>query len=402
MRSPGRFRWCSGNDGPMTVHIAPHHAVERRYGKTGPWHPRAAALLRKVAEHETGDIPVLTAYLDLRPPVDQADPAVRATRVVVRDRLHEIDRSLPRHGDLHDSFSSDAARIEAMVEAESGEHERGMAVFACQAAGLFETLRTWAPFEPRVEFAARPELVAFARFIDHEPALLALADTNSLRLFVSQPGRLVELPSIDDEPDDYSQKETGDPAESRFERHVDDHRDRFARRAAKVITRAFEREAIERVFLAGDEVAIPHLRDALDTKVADRVRDVLRFERRATLDEIEATALPAIESAEVGDARDAADRLIGAIGARGLGVGGIDPTRQALEAGAGLELLLDARIAGEAFEPAAQPAVDLISEAEANELVALAARTGARITFVPAHDGLRELGGVGALLRYRP
>jgi hypothetical protein len=113
--------------------------------------------------------------------------------------------------------------------------------------------------------------------------------------------------------------------------------------------------------------------------------------------------LPAIESAEVADARDAADRLMGAIGARGLGVGGLDPTRQALTVGAALELLLDAAIGGDApAEPAGQAAADLIAEADANQLVTLAARTDARVTFVPAHAGLRQLGGAGALLRYRP
>jgi len=321
----------------------------------------------------------------------------------VRDRLREIDRSLPRHGELHDSFAADAARVEALLEDESNDPERGLAVFACRSAGLFESLRTWVPFEPRVELAAGPELLPLARFVDHEPALLALADTNTLRLFVSQPGHLVELPALDDEPDDYSHKETGDAAEAGFQRHVDDHRDKFAKRAARAIQAAFEREAVERVLLAGDDVAIPHLRDELPTAISDRVREVLRLERRATLDEIEAKALPAIESAEVGDARDAADRLMGAIGPRGLGVGGIDPTRQALAVGAGLELLLDAAIGdGAPADPAGQAGAEVISESSANELVVLAARTGARITFVPAHDELRALGGVGALLRYRP
>lgn len=387
----------------MTVRIAPQHALERGPGESGPWHPQGLALLRGVAAHEPTDVPVLTAYLDLRPPRDAANPGVRATRVVVRDRLREIADSLPRHGELHDSFAADAARLQGLLDDEAGEHERGLAMFACQAAGMFETLRTWAPFEPRVELAARPELLPLARFIDHEPALLALADTNSLRLFVTQPGRLVELPAIDDEPDDYSHKETGDPAEANFQRHVEDHIAKFAHRAARVIGRAFEREAVERVFLAGDEVAIPHLREALPKAISDRVRGVLRLERRATLDEIEAKAIPAIESAEVGDARDAADRLIGAIGARGLGVGRIEPTRQALETGAALELLLDASIGdGAQAEPAGQAGAELISEADANLLVALGARTDARITFVPAHEGLRKLGGVGALLRYRP
>jgi peptide subunit release factor 1 (eRF1) len=129
---------------------------------------------------------------------------------------------------------------------------------------------------------------------------------------------------------------------------------------------------------------------------------VLRIELRASLDEIESKALPAIERLEADDARGAADRLIGAIGAQGLGAGRLEPTGRALEQGSVLELLLDADIgAGSPAEPEDEALSGLIGEADADELVRMASRTDARVTFVPEHAGLREMGGVGALLRYR-
>jgi peptide chain release factor subunit 1 len=348
------------------------------------FHARAASLLHELARREETELPLISAYVDLRPPRDQADPAVRATRIVLRDRLREIGESLPRHGPVRKSFAADAARIEGIIDDEAGNRERGLAVFACHGDGLLEVLRTWNAFELVIEAGPLPSLVPLARLVDHEPAIVALADTNSLRLFVFQPGRLLELPAIDDPPDDYTRTEVGGWSQARYQRHVDEHRDAFARRAATVIARAMERETAERLLLAGDEVAVPRLREALPTPVASRVRDVLRMELRATVDEIEAKAMPVIADLEAADARDAADRLVGAI-AHGTGVGRPRPTQGALKTGAVMELLLD----------------DAIGNDDAKELVRLAAGSAARITFVPGHRGLQELGGVGALLRYQ-
>jgi Bacterial archaeo-eukaryotic release factor family 10 len=347
---------------------------------------RAGALLRELALREPSEFPIVSAYLDVRPPSDRADPGVRATRVVVRERLHEIAQSLPRHGPVHASFTADAEQIERLIDETAGERERGLAVFASSGAGLLEVLRTWTPFELLIEAGRWPSLVPLARLAGHEPALVALADTNSLRLFASQPGRLLELPAIDDPPDDYTRTEVGGWAQARYQRHVDEHRDVFARRAAAVIARTMEREGAARLILAGDEVALPRLRSALPTPIADRVQGVLRLELRATLDDIEAKALPAIAELEADDAIDAANHLVDEVGAQRLGVGRAGPTRRALEEGAALELLLD----------------DAMPGRDADEFVRSAARSSAKITFVPEHAGLKGLGGVGALLRYRP
>jgi peptide chain release factor subunit 1 len=347
---------------------------------------QAAALLRHLAEREPTALPVLSAYLDLRPPADTTVPGVREARIVLRDRLAEAITSLPAHSDAHRSIAIDRERTAVLLDDVAAERHRGLAVFACAGEGLFEQLRSWSAFDSRVEVGPAPFLVPLARLVDHEPALVAVADTNTLRLFLATPSRLDELPAIDDEPDDYTRTEVGGWAQARYQRHVNEHRDAFARRAADRIQGTMELEGAQSLLLAGDDVAIPRLRHELSTAVAVRVRDVLRIELRASRDEIEAKVLPVAERLRTDDAHDAADRLVGAVRAKGLGVGRAAPVRRALEAGQGLELLLD---------PAGPPA-----EADGNEFVRLAARSGTRIRFVPDHDGLRELGGVGLLLRY--
>jgi hypothetical protein len=358
-----------------------------RPGQAREEHEYAAGLLRRLAEREPTDLPLLTAYLDLRPPADAQEPRARAARVVMGNAIRAIEATLPGHGRERDSFAEDARRLEELVDAaETADGERGIAAFGCSGEGLFESLRTWSPWDQRVEVGPLPILTPLARFVDHEPALLALADTNSLRLFAVQPGRLDELPAIDDEPDDYRRTEVGGWSQARYQRHVDDHRAEFARRAAAVIERAVHSEGARRLYLAGDEVAIPRLRDALATDVAERVRDVVRLEVRAGREEIEARAIAAVARDEEEDAREAADRLVDAVQGNALGAGGREATRLALEMGEGLELFLDG---------------SAVPEADVEELIRLAARTDARITFVSDHDGLRDMEGVGALLRFR-
>ena len=71
----------------------------------------------------------------------------------------------------------------------------------------------------------------------------------------------------------------------------------------------------------------------------------------------------------------------------GLGVDGLERTRAALEHGQVDVLLLD--------EDAP------LSDTNRNELIRLAAGTGADVEVVRGHAVLSELGGVGALLRYQ-
>jgi stalled ribosome rescue protein Dom34 len=71
----------------------------------------------------------------------------------------------------------------------------------------------------------------------------------------------------------------------------------------------------------------------------------------------------------------------------GLAVSGLKQTRQALENGQ-VDTLVLATNTG-------------LAEEERNELIQLAATTSAGVEVVEGHETLDELGGVGALLRYK-
>ena len=48
------------------------------------------AVLRRLADVEPGDLPVLSIYLDMRPQVTGENPALRTGLVVLKDRLTGI------------------------------------------------------------------------------------------------------------------------------------------------------------------------------------------------------------------------------------------------------------------------------------------------------------------------
>src|SRR6266581_1883822 len=100
-------------------------------------HDRAAQLLRALAERDATSLPLLSVYLDIRPPADAADPRARAARVLLRDRLRDVKESLASHGPEHDSFVADATRFEDLMEDLVAQPERGFAAFACSGVGLF-------------------------------------------------------------------------------------------------------------------------------------------------------------------------------------------------------------------------------------------------------------------------
>jgi len=337
--------------------------------------------LRRLADWPTTYDGVLSAYLDLRPQATQ-NPNVRTGLVVLRDRLRDIRRDDGRAADTLDGV---ADRIEAEIERRMPD-VHGLAVFATPG-GQLEVAETRRTLDNEVRRGARPHLWPLARLADAEQAAIALIDTNTLRLFVHRSGALEEMGLLDDSPQDYSQTSKGGWSQARFQRHVDAHREAFAKLAADAIDDIVELEDAEVLLLAGDEVAVPLLRDELPTRLLDMTRGTLRLGMRASLQEVEQDALPVLERLNADDATDAADRLVGATLAKGMGVGGIEQTRGALALGQALELVVDS---------------DLEAEDEVrDELVGLAAATDARVRFVADHTDLRDLGGVGALLRFR-
>src|SRR5829696_5501885 len=262
--------------------------------------------LRRLADWQAPNAIVISAYLDLRPGGE--NPAMRPAQVVLRDRLREIERSYQEHTPEHAAFTADAERINTFID-ERLPNIAGLALFA--GAGLgFETAETRIELENEVSLAPYPVLLPLARLADSEQAVVALADTNTLRIFVHRSGALEEVGLVDDEPDDYSKTEAGGWSQARFQRHVQEHREAFARLAVEAIGEIVELESAQVLLIAADDVAMPVLRDELPKPLAAIFSGSFNIDMRATIREVEAQALPLLAAVRAEAAADAADRLV--------------------------------------------------------------------------------------------
>jgi stalled ribosome rescue protein Dom34 len=263
-------------------------------------------------------------------------------------------------------------------------------MFACNSHQLFEVIETGVPFENQVALEPMPDLFQLARLVDEQQtAVVALVDTNTTRLFVTRSGFLEEVAGPDDDPFGSSKRNTGGLNHKQYQRRVQNQREAFAREAAAALEELVAHEGATRVILAGDEVAIPVLHQALSPQLEPLIlEEVLRLDIRTPRHAVLREVAPILAQVEEEEAHTRGDRLVEAVREQGLGVIGPQETRDALEHGQGDVLVL-----------AEEAPLD---EQERNDLVRLATLSGAEVELVTGHEILQQMGGVGALLRYRP
>ncbi|MEJ7863433.1 MAG: hypothetical protein WKF90_17525 [Pyrinomonadaceae bacterium] len=348
-------------------------------------------LMRKLAEFEPTEMPVLSVYLDMRPQETGENPGVRSGEIVLKDRLHEIEKTYRPRGDDLDSFLADRERIEEFVNRKMSPGTSGLIIFACSAENLWETIETGAELENEVSVGEMPSLFQFAKMLDeHDTAIVAVVDTNTARFFVTRYGKLKEI----DAPDDpntkmFRKRSTGGWKQMKYQRNIDNNRDDFSKVIVRDLEELIEKVSAKNLIIAGDEIATTLLQNNLSPQTLEILHDeVLRIDMKTPRLDIKAEAREILEEIEKTDAHSQADKLIGEVRGGRLGISGVNPTKQALENGQIEMLLID-------------PQTENLDEATRNELIRLAATTGANVEMVENHERFRAMDGVGGLLRYK-
>jgi peptide chain release factor subunit 1 len=345
------------------------------------------ALLDRLAAVGPMDQPCISLYVDTRP-----DNTGRPHwGPVVRKELNERARSFGERTPARAAYDEDAERVLEWLDAEPRPSAHGLAVFACEAANLFEGVELDAPVETELVVGRAPHLYPLARLLDQwRRYAVVVTDTHLAHIFVVALGAIRARAAV--ESAKVSRSAAGGWSQARYQRHIEKfHRD-HVKELIDTLERIVRDEGIERVLLAGDDVVIPLVREALPKTLVERVVEV------GNLDVVSSEAEILHETLEIArreDARDDAERVarvLDAYRAGGLGMIGLPGVRAALENGQVHELILVA-------DPARLEGPD--GAATADALVAKARQTGAGVTFVEDAALLAEAGGVGALLRFR-
>jgi peptide subunit release factor 1 (eRF1) len=355
--------------------------------KTATLPDALAATLDQLARWESR-LPVLSLYLDARSDSrgrDHYQPFVRK-ELAVRQRTYTL-RSPERQ-----SFDRDVEKIQQYLETQIRPSSNGIAIFACAGEGdLFEALQLEAAFEEnRLVVAHHPDLYPLARLVDEHPRYaLVLADTHWARIFVIARGRRVDEKELRSR--SLPRTHGTGPSQMRYQRHVDNLQKHHARELVETLARVVDADRVEHILLAGNEVILPLIREELPKRLAEKVADTLHFDKKKPAAEVVALAEELLREQDAKTDVEIVERLIGQYRAGGLAVVGSDEVRHALSVGQADQLLISASLdrAGSAQAPAG------------GEFVALARRTGTRVTFIEDPKLLEPFDGVGAFLRYR-
>jgi peptide chain release factor subunit 1 len=369
-----------------------------------------AALLDRLATVEPTRHPVISLYLNA-----QADERGRDRhQTFVRTELGERVASYIDDAGARESLTSDLDRIERWLASELQPSANGAAIFACSAAGLFETAQLTAPIDANLLFIAdRPHLYPLARLDARYPRYAALlCDTNHARIFVFASGAVERVDEVTGEKT--RRHDMGGWSQARFQRRIDNIHKAHVQEAVDALDRIVRNEDIPHVLVAGNDVSLPLIDDCLPQALRERVVDIFRLETKLPEHEVLQRTLDALHRKESENEKEKVDALMDAYRAGGLAVVGFERTRQALENGQVDELLISASLVElhgvQGIEPALAEADDtgLVEPIEqvdralrVDELVAAARQTDAAITFVEDARLLAPAGGVGAVLRYR-
>jgi len=355
---------------------------------TRPRDPLVSALDR-LARFESSTCPVISLYLDARPDSRGRDHY----QPFVRKELAARARTYPLRSPERQSFDRDVDRIQRWLESEVQPSANAIAIFACAGeSDFFEAIQ----IEPAVEenqiaVSSAPQLFTLARLIDENPRYaLVVSDTHSAQIHVFAFGfrideREVQSPTLP--------RSSGSGwSQMRYQRRVGELQKHHARELVERLEKVVDEDGVDRLILAGNDVSLPIVRRELSKRLETLVVDSLHVDTHRPLSEI---VREATERLRIQDARTDGERLehfFGAYRAGGLATAGVDEVRRALELAQADEVLISASLDRSGSEA---------ERAAAAELVAMAHRTGAAVTFIEDPSRLEAVGGVGALLRYR-
>lgn len=355
--------------------------------------------------------PVISLYLDAR----VNEHGKRVFLPFVRKQLAERVKSYPMQSEERASVEEDFVRIMRYLEEGVRDPTQGLALFACSALDdYFQVGQFEAHFERnRLVVSERPHVYPLARLIDqYRRYAVVLADTNRAQIFVFAAGRAVQQDDIENVKTKHTS--VGGWSQARYQRHEENYHLQHAKEVVDALERTLREEQIEHVILAGDEaVVIPLLKEQMSKELQEKVIDTISLGIDTPEHELLEETLTAFNRHDSLTDMQQVERLLGEFRGDNLAVAGVPDTLAALSNGQVEEMLIVAAADSLKFDEEEVRKVlevygaddipeTLDARAVADELIRRANQmSAARTTFVEDATRLEQVGGVGALLRYR-
>jgi peptide subunit release factor 1 (eRF1) len=368
--------------------------------------------LDKLLAFEPTTLPVISLYLDTTADKHGRDQFDQFVRKELSNRV----RTFAAGSAERQSFEQDAEKIQKWLADELQASANGVALFACAAAELWETVQLNAPIgENRLYVYNQPHLYHLARLDDQYPRYAALiTDANSARIFVFGLGQTLETEQVKGKK--VQRVKVGGWSQARYQRRVENAQASHAKEVVDSLAKLVKQEQLQYVIVAGDAQMTALLAEQMPKELAEKVVDTLRLDVKASDQQVFEATLEAMRRQDAETDAQKVERLMNEYRRGGLACVGPQETLEALTNGQVDELLVSAALEQEHPEEVPVDAIvapevpDPAGSTETDEprpvllpdlLVTKAKQTDATVTFIENAELLAGVEGVGAFLRWR-
>jgi peptide subunit release factor 1 (eRF1) len=294
---------------------------------------------------------------------------------------------------------------------------QGVALFACESLGLRETIPLRVPFENTFVVANTPHLRPLAAALEAAPpALVVFVDGRSARLIALSPdgaGEDVLLES--DVPGHHRRGGWAMLLQSRYQRHLAEHRGRHFDAVADALGAMIESADGAAIVLAGDARSVAIFRTHLPRLVAERVVGVVEGARHEPSRAFVERAVELLRHTRASETSGSVDAVLVEAEGAGRAVSGIEATLGAVTRGGVDRLYILKRfhepgrvcLECQALQPETGAACRWcgkstreieLGEAMTRKVIA----AGGAVHVLEGHHGLGAAGGVAGRLRHVP
>lgn len=378
--------------------------------------------LDRLAAFGPSPYPVISLYLNTQPNERGRDNF----QSFLRKELKARAQTYPARSCEREMLDRDLERITRFLENDIQPSANGVAIFACDAGELFESIQLDAPIDEHwLSIGDQPHLYPLARVMSKYPRYaVVVAATSHTRIVVVAHGAVARNTAV--EGVKTKRQSQGGWSQARFQRHTGNHHLQHVKDVVSALERIVAKEGLDRIVVAGDAVVIPLLREQMPKALSDKIVEEISLPAGARESDIIKATLASMQRLDQRTDREKVDAAVNGFRSGGLGVVGSDRTLLALTNGQVDELLVaaslrslrprsdtpaaemafanDGSIRDGAVPPAAagEPAragADTVRLSD--ELVTRAQQTGARVEFIEDSALLEPYGGVAATLRFR-
>lgn len=333
--------------------------------------------IRALATLPEGDAPVISAYFDLRRPIEVLRAAFENWSTAARNTLLK---------DMRPMFDVAKADVREQLKQSWPETMQGLAVFARGGDHpLLLPLPFQATLETHFDVAGRPAIFPLVQLKDRfHRFVLVICTEETGRIMEMTLGTVTEeILTTRPDPDGRLGRQLS--REHFHLRRQEDTR-RFLRDKVRIIDNLMARRGHNHLILAGHPRHVAQLRDQLPKHLDTRVvGSVFQAPNGRDYSPLLDQAIDAFIEAEQNESRDVVERLHEHVRRQGLAVVGIHACREVIEAGAASQLVIS----------------EELPHADREALVRMATLHDLPIEVCERDDLLQSHGGVGCLLRFR-